>query len=188
MDWWYRQTTARSDGTGVFQYDIQMIKKLLCGYNVRTKEPEQDGLSTVDDGSVVRAEQEDQDIVHNDIGNHNAKHKIINDEQLAYCIQSCFLTPLAGDHSAEMTDQVTAVNGGRNLHKVIYYGCGENADMTYDADARTITVKVEDSEASDGTLQITQTVDGKAFRNVYAEPETEGRNTKFLRIHLTNFQ
>lgn len=54
----------------------------------------------------------------------DSQENVINEEQLAYCIQSYFLTPLAGDHSAEMTDQVSAVNGARNLHKVIYYGYG----------------------------------------------------------------
>lgn len=49
---------------------------------------------------------------------------VINDDQLAYCVQSYFLTPLPGDHSADMTDQVSAVGNEKNLQKVIYYGYG----------------------------------------------------------------
>lgn len=54
----------------------------------------------------------------------NAHGDTINDEQLAYCVQSYFLTPLPGEHSADMTDNVSAVGGSQNLHKVIYYGYG----------------------------------------------------------------
>lgn len=49
---------------------------------------------------------------------------VINDAQLAYCVQSYFLTPLSGEHSADMTDNVSAVGGAQNLHKIIYYGYG----------------------------------------------------------------
>lgn len=49
---------------------------------------------------------------------------VINDEQLAYCIQSYFLTPLPGDHTVDMTDHILSVNGGKNVHKALYYGYG----------------------------------------------------------------
>lgn len=48
----------------------------------------------------------------------------VNDAQLAYCVQSYFLTPLSGEHSADMTDNVSAIGGAQNLHKIIYYGYG----------------------------------------------------------------
>lgn len=56
---------------------------------------------------------------------------LIDDQQLAYCVQSYFLTPLPGDHSDDMTDQVSAIGGEKNLQKVIYYGYGGPG---YDAD------------------------------------------------------
>ncbi len=49
---------------------------------------------------------------------------VINDGQLAYCVQSYFLTPLPGEHSQDMTDNVSAVGGSQDLLKVIYYGYG----------------------------------------------------------------
>lgn len=52
------------------------------------------------------------------------KGDVINDTQLAYCVQSYFLTPLPGEHSADMTDNVSSIGGSQNLHKVIYYGYG----------------------------------------------------------------
>lgn len=48
----------------------------------------------------------------------------INDSQLAYCVQSYFLTPLPGDHSAEMTDNVSSIGEKENLQKIFYYGYG----------------------------------------------------------------
>lgn len=54
----------------------------------------------------------------------NSHGDTINDEQLAYCVQSYFLTPLPGEHSADMTDNVSAIGGAQKLHKIIYYGYG----------------------------------------------------------------
>lgn len=53
-----------------------------------------------------------------------ADETVIDDDQLAYCVQSYFLTPLPGDHTEDMTDQVSSIGGGKNLQKVIYYGYG----------------------------------------------------------------
>lgn len=50
--------------------------------------------------------------------------EVINDTQLAYCIQSYFLTPLPGEHTVDMTDHVLSVNGGKNVHRALYYGYG----------------------------------------------------------------
>lgn len=47
---------------------------------------------------------------------------VINDETLAYCIESYFLTPLPGDHSDEMTDHITLLGDGTTLNKILYYG------------------------------------------------------------------
>lgn len=49
---------------------------------------------------------------------------IINDQQMAYCIQSYFLTPLPGDHTEDMTDNVLSICGGTNVQKSLYYGYG----------------------------------------------------------------
>lgn len=49
---------------------------------------------------------------------------LINDQQIAYCIQSYFLTPLPGDHTIDMTDHVLSVNGEKTVHKALYYGFG----------------------------------------------------------------
>ena len=57
---------------------------------------------------------------------------VINDQQLAYCIQSYFLTPLPGDHTEDMTDNVLSICDGTTVHKVLYYGYG---GAGYDADA-----------------------------------------------------
>ena len=46
-------------------------------------------------------------------------------------------------------------------------------DITYDSVVYTVTVSVEDSESSDGTLQITTDTGDMVFTNVMAEPETE---------------
>lgn len=56
--------------------------------------------------------------------------EVINDQTLAYCIQSYFLTPLPGDHTIDMTDHVLTVNGGQTVHKALYYGY---AGAGYDA-------------------------------------------------------
>ena len=56
---------------------------------------------------------------------------LIDDGQLAYCLQSYFLTPLPGDHSGDMTDQVAAIGGSSDVQKVFYYGYG---GAGYDAD------------------------------------------------------
>lgn len=49
---------------------------------------------------------------------------VINDQQMAYCIQSYFLTPLPGDHTEDMTDNVLSICGGTNVQKSLYYGYG----------------------------------------------------------------
>lgn len=57
--------------------------------------------------------------------------EVINDQTLAYCIQSYFLTPLPGDHTIDMTDHILTVNGGQTVHKALYYGY---AGAGYDAE------------------------------------------------------
>lgn len=49
---------------------------------------------------------------------------VINDNRFAYCVQSYFLTPLGGDYTEEMTDNVASIGGEKHLQKVVYYGYG----------------------------------------------------------------
>lgn len=69
--------------------------------------------------------------------------EVINDEQLAYCIQSYFLTPLPGDHTVDMTDHILSVNGGKTVHKALYYGFG---GAGYDAEAFETFLQEADPE------------------------------------------
>lgn len=91
---------------------------------------------------------------------------VINDDQLAYCIQSYFLTPLPGDHSDDMTDQVSAVGDKKNLHKVIYYGYGG-----------------EGYEADEFVAFLVQT-DAEYYKNVYtALSESEQAELCYILTH-----
>ena len=65
------------------------------------------------------------------ITTEDTEGNLIDDGQLGYCLQSYFLTPMPGDHSAGMTDNVSEIGGGRSVQKVFYYGYG---GAGYDAD------------------------------------------------------
>lgn len=80
----------------------------------------------------------------------DAEGNLINDGQLAYCVQSYFMAPLPGDHSEEMIDQVVSINGGKNLNKVFYYGYGGAA---YDAAEFEAVLKNTDSAYFENVYQ-----------------------------------